>query len=342
MDCLDADTIAAWMDGSLPERERAAAEAHAADCDRCLAVLAAVAKTTPPPQKAARPAWLSVRWLVPIATVAVAAVAWVLVQDQQPPVRTIDTIAVRQSDPAPAPVRSAEPKREIAPQANVVGGVTAEKRPAPNVVTAKRTPSESARRDEQARAREEAAKRELLEKLARDGLVPQTKTVAASPPPPVAEPTARPPAAPQTATAAARAPEQALVQNQFRSAAAPTLIVSSDPNMRWRISGSVVERSTDGGRTWSPQTIGVQTSLSAGASPAPGVCWIVGPGGTVLLTTDGERWLRLEFPDSNASLVAVAARDALSATVTAADGRTYRTDDGGKTWRVQESATAAF
>ena len=136
--------------------------------------------------------------------------------------------------------------------------------------------------------------------------------------------------------------EQVITQNQFRSAIAPTLIVSSDPNMRWRITGSLIERSTDGGRTWTVQTIGVQTPLSAGASPAPGVCWIVGLGGTVLLTTDGETWRRLEFPDSNANLVTVAARDALSATVTTADGRIYRTEDGGKSWRVQESAVAAF
>jgi hypothetical protein len=338
MDCLDAETIAAWMDGSLPERERAAAEAHAADCDRCLAVLAAVANTTPPPLQSARPAWLSIRWLVPIATVAVVAVAWV-VQDQQPPVRTIDTIAVRQGEPAPTTMPPAEPKREVAPQANAVGGAAAEKSPSPNIVTAKRTPSESARRDEQARTREEAAKREQLEQLARHGLIPQPRGAAAPPPPP-AEPPAKPTAAPQAAAAATRAADQTITQSQFRSAMAPTIVVSSDPNMRWRISGSVVERSTDSGRTWSVQPTGVQASLSAGASPAPGVCWIVGPGGTVLLTTDGERWRRLEFPDTTANLVAVAARDALSATVTAADGRTYRTDDGGKTWRVQEQLTA--
>ena len=341
MDCLDAETIAAWMDGSLPERERAAAEAHAADCDRCLAVLAAVAKTTPPPQKAARPAWLSVRWLVPIATAAVAVVTWIAVQDQHQTVRPVDMIAPPASAPVPAAAPSSEPKREMAPQANV-GEAAAEKSSAPALE--KRKPGTSTRRDEQAKsqAQEEATKRELREKLARDGLVPAPKSVATSPPPPVAEPPAKPIAAPQAAAARTRTAEQTITQSQFRSAIAPTLVVSPDPNMRWRISGSLVERSIDGGRTWTVQTIGVQMPVAAGASPAPGVCWIVGPGGTVLLTTDGETWRRLEFPDSNANLVAVAARDALSATVTTADGRTYLTDDGGKTWRVQESSTAAF
>ena len=339
MNCLDADTIAAWMDGSLPERERAAAEAHAADCDRCLAVLAAVAKTVPPPQKAARPSWLSVRWLVPITTAAVAVVAWTVLQDQPQPVRQVDMVAPPASEPAPAAAPPAEPKRE-APQANVSAG--AEKSPAPALE--KRKSSASARRDEQAKtqAQEETARREQQERLARDGLVPPPRRAADPPPPPAMEPPAKPTAAPQTAAAATRAAEQMITQSQFRSAIAPTLVVSPDPNMRWRISGSLVERSTDGGRTWTVQTIGIQTPVSAGASPARGVCWIVGPGGTVLLTTDAERWRRLEFPDSNANLVAVVARDALSATVTTADGRTYLTDDGGKTWRVQESFAAAF
>ena len=346
MNCLDAETIAAWMDGSLSERERTAAEAHAADCDRCLAVLAAVAKTVPPPQKAARPSWLpglsglSARWLVPIATAAVAVVAWVAVQDQRESVRPVDMIAPPASAPAPPAAPPAELKREAAPQANV-GGVAAEKSPAPALE--KRKPVVSARRDEQAKiqAEDEAAKREQLERLARDGLVPQPRS-AVAPPPPVAAPPAKPVAAPQAAAATTRTAEQTITQSQFRSAIAPTFVVSPDPNMRWRISGSLVERSTDGGRTWSVQTIGIQISISAGVSPAPGVCWMVGRGGTVLLTTDGETWRRLEFPDANANLVAVAARDALSATVATADGRTYVTDDGGKTWRVQESLTAAF
>ena len=65
-DCLDAETLAAWTDGSLTAFERAAAETHAADCDRCLAVLAAIAKTSPPPSAIQRPSWLSIRWLVPL------------------------------------------------------------------------------------------------------------------------------------------------------------------------------------------------------------------------------------------------------------------------------------
>ena len=80
-DCLDAETLAAWTDGSLTAVQRSAAETHAADCDRCLSVLAAIARTNPPPSATQRPAWLSFRWLVPLTTAAVAITAWVLIQE---------------------------------------------------------------------------------------------------------------------------------------------------------------------------------------------------------------------------------------------------------------------
>lgn len=81
--CLGADELAAWTEGTLPARERAAAEEHAAGCDRCLAVLAAMAKTDPPPGPSPAPAWLSFRWLVPLTTMLVAVTAWIV--NQGPP-----------------------------------------------------------------------------------------------------------------------------------------------------------------------------------------------------------------------------------------------------------------
>src|SRR5512138_325541 len=45
--CLDAETLAAWADGALDAGALAAAEAHAADCARCQAMLAAMARTAP-------------------------------------------------------------------------------------------------------------------------------------------------------------------------------------------------------------------------------------------------------------------------------------------------------
>ena len=110
-------------------------------------------------------------------------------------------------------------------------------------------------------------------------------------------------------------------------------IGSPDPNVRWRIGGGVIDKTTDGGRTWLPPTraVSVMAELRAGAAPSPTTCWIVGTAGTVLLTTDGQKWEQLKFPDAT-DLSAVRATDARTATVTTVDGREYSTIDGGNTW----------
>jgi photosystem II stability/assembly factor-like uncharacterized protein len=53
--------------------------------------------------------------------------------------------------------------------------------------------------------------------------------------------------------------------------------------------------------------------------------------GTVVLTTDGTQFTRLPFPDA-VDLVSISATDDRHATVMSADGRTFRTDDQGKSW----------
>ena len=113
---------------------------------------------------------------------------------------------------------------------------------------------------------------------------------------------------------------------------AQVTIASPGTAFRWRIgpAGSV-EFSTDAGATWESRPTGVEADLTAGAAPGGTVCWVVGRGGTVLLTTDGRQFRRLMFPVA-ADLAAVQAIDARSATVTAADGRRFRTIDAGATW----------
>jgi photosystem II stability/assembly factor-like uncharacterized protein len=125
--------------------------------------------------------------------------------------------------------------------------------------------------------------------------------------------------------------------------AAPLEIRSPDPNYRWRISPpTVIQRSTDGGKTWSivdPLRAatradgGTAAVLTAGSSPSRDVCWIVGRTGTVLLSTNGATWLRRPFPE-NVDLTGVRALDGRSATVTAVDGRRFATADGGATWSL--------
>ena len=79
------------------------------------------------------------------------------------------------------------------------------------------------------------------------------------------------------------------------------------------------------------QETGATVTLAGGASPSPSVCWLVGPAGTVLLSTDGLRWQRLRFPETM-DLMSVRAADDKIASVTASDGRTFSTRDRGLTW----------
>ena len=77
---------------------------------------------------------------------------------------------------------------------------------------------------------------------------------------------------------------------------------------------------------------GVQ--ITSNSSPSPDVTWFVGRAGVVLLTTDGKTVTRVPFPETT-DLTAVTASDARIAVVTTVDGRRFRTEDGGKTWRRQ-------
>src|SRR5207342_205571 len=82
--CLDAETAAAFADDTLSPHERSGAEAHVADCARCQAMLAALARTMPP--AVARAWWRrpAVEWLAPLAVAAAAAIVWVSVPRQTP------------------------------------------------------------------------------------------------------------------------------------------------------------------------------------------------------------------------------------------------------------------
>src|SRR5512143_2304447 len=70
--CVDADTLAAWSDGALRARERVVVESHASNCARCQALLAAMARTTPPMPVHRWWRTSTVGWLVPLAAGAAA------------------------------------------------------------------------------------------------------------------------------------------------------------------------------------------------------------------------------------------------------------------------------
>lgn len=108
--------------------------------------------------------------------------------------------------------------------------------------------------------------------------------------------------------------------------------VAISPDVHWRIfERGALGKSTDR-VTWEMITIDPPVAaLTAGAAPSPQVCWLVGPNGLVLRSTDARQFSRVTSPTS-ANLTRVDAVDALRATVTTADGQKYTTTDGGKSW----------
>jgi photosystem II stability/assembly factor-like uncharacterized protein len=107
---------------------------------------------------------------------------------------------------------------------------------------------------------------------------------------------------------------------------------SPNPMTRWRVVGAgQVERSTNGGAQWERATLPESATLTAGSSPSPSICWLVGRSGAIYVTTDGLRFMRVPFQDRT-DFVSIQAIDARRATVVTIDGRTMRTDDQGATW----------
>jgi photosystem II stability/assembly factor-like uncharacterized protein len=134
-----------------------------------------------------------------------------------------------------------------------------------------------------------------------------------------------------------------MAESQF-SSKAEIIVTSADPAVRWRVRPAAIERTADGGSTWTATAVAGDIDLAAGSAPSAVVCWMVGGSGTVLRTTDGRTWQRLAFPETVA-LTGVEASDERTATVTTTDGRRFRTTDGGATWiraPLQETPTAPF
>ncbi len=84
--CLDAEVLAAYVDGEMAPAEREASVGHLATCGRCQAQLAAVVRTAALGERAdaggAASAWRRLfgwRWIAPLATAAGATIAiWVV------------------------------------------------------------------------------------------------------------------------------------------------------------------------------------------------------------------------------------------------------------------------
>jgi hypothetical protein len=347
--CIDSETLAAWSDGALSARERAAAELHASSCARCQSLLAVMARTLPPgPARKRWSASTGLAWLTPLAAAAVAVLLWIYVPrplfESSVPGRAVRQRSGQAGEPASAPTASAQAPSSAASSPSVsvdrLADSTAVQRqdipPAPPVAHApKRSHSLSRESRATTELRDAAAAPPPAATMQSGGEAPGPK--AAAKPAPTAAAVA-PPAPPisvfestsvtndQTASGL-----RARVMSKASSGAAE--ILTPDANVRWRLlTAGDVARSIDGGMTWQTQSTGVSARLTAGSAPSPAICWLVGPGGIIVMSIDGQSWRRVPFPEA-IDLTSIRASDGVTATVTAADGRTFATTDGGKTWR---------
>jgi hypothetical protein len=369
--CVDAETLAAWADGGLPNAEAAAVETHLADCERCTAMVATFARTIPDPP-VAESLWTRwhLRWFVPLATAATVAALWVLVPRPESPQMTMvkrtattESQAAATADTAP-PATTQETKeqetrtaiaaskptdavanREASPQAR---GQLADKGRADADQEADRlqtaplneaiavTPPPAREAD---RAEAKSADRQTDQFSAPMPSANGTPAAAPVPAPastaPAAEASAaRAPAAASSSSAlgASSSPQSRGVASSARQLATIIEIASPDPMTRWRVVGAgQVERSRNGGAQWEAAKLPESATLFAGASPSPSICWLVGRTGSIYVTTDGLRFVRVPFPDRT-DFVSIQATDGRRATVVTMDGRTMRTEDQGATW----------
>lgn len=119
----------------------------------------------------------------------------------------------------------------------------------------------------------------------------------------------------------------------------PSSFGSPASEFLWRVgrAGSL-ERSSDKGTTWIPQSSGVAADLTTGFALSARVCWVVGASGTILRTTDaGAHWIKIGSP-VDATIVGVRASDAFHATILVVDDpktgatKSFKTGDGGMNW----------
>ena len=303
--CLDAETLAAWVDGGLTAPDLERVQTHVADCVRCQAMVGTLVKITsaaPAAKSEAAPRrWLG--WLVPLTAAAAAVTIWVAI-----PGSKLDTrVPTTQTPPAPAARREAPEAPAGKVQPSLPQPVPAQQAAAAPALIPER--AQEARRDEPAPG-------SALDKL----------SSAAESAPPAAPPVQAPA---DSATANAVGAARPAVRGALTRSTVD--IVSPDPMIRWRLAGNGVERSINGGGAWETTQTGVNTPLTAGAAPSTTAVWVVGDAGVVLLSIDGRTWRRLQFPEMT-NLSVVRARDARSAAVTTADGRIFSTTDAGVTW----------
>lgn len=283
--CLDAETIAAWMDGGLDVSSLALAEAHAANCTRCQALLSTVVISAPAaPVAEPRGAWLWRWWLAPVAATAAAVTLWMVVP-QQPVTVSVSRPDRNEANAQPQPMPSLP---QMAPEP-----------PAPQTPPALDRQDAAAPRRAEARANQRDA--QPLETLERKAEAPKLADnaiggrIAAAAPAPDQAAMPAPVAAAAPAAPAPPAPAAPTMREQagLLGDAQVTARSSPSPDVIWTVGrAGVVMLATDG-RTFLrlpfPETVDLAAVTAADALNAI----VTAADGRVFQTADGGRtWRR--------------------------------------------------
>ncbi len=326
-DCLDAEIIAAWIDGGLSGLALQRAEMHVAGCARCQAIVGATIGSEPVvPVETPAASWRWRGWLVPLTAATAALVVWVVLPRPEPPVppaqlsARLESAESRPPDNAPAEAKRVDPSPS---QGGRVGDQNTEVRE---------------RADARAKANDALAVGTL-----RRAEVPAAEASAVRPPPAAPDPAVpgRSPVVDVQGAAAGRiAPAAAASANSAapleRSALAdaePPVVAAPDSRVRWRLlGGSTIQRSEDAGAAWTAVFSEPTIMLTSGSAPSATICWFVGRGGAVVRSVDGRTFARVPFPNT-LHLATIRATDAQTASATTVAGQLFTTTDGGTTWR---------
>jgi hypothetical protein len=362
--CLDAETVAAWIDGGLIGAEQRAAEAHAATCARCQALLATVVRSEPVAATAveAGPAvptvWGPRKW-VPIGVAAgmaaavIALAIWipdhrnarqlqsiVASQPEEQPATPVQPPAVAPTQPSDERVAPPASKPQPRAAAESLKTAPAQSAPAPAAMPLPSSPRPAA----VLRQREEVVTPDtVIVEFASPEVTPldvqsnvgQAQGRGAG----TGTGTGVGPAAAGAgfglSGGGGRGSAGRATPDQSAASSTQDVTVRTVASIQWRIHASgTVERSINGAG-WEPVLLDPPgLRISNGTAPLPQVCWLVGSQGVVLLTTDGRLFSRLQFPET-VDLASVRATNARVATVVATDGRRFSTTDAGRTWTVQ-------
>ena len=247
--CLDAETLAAWVDGGLSRNDAAMAEAHVSSCPRCQAIAGLIVKTTPATVVDA-PWWRRrAAWLVPV-TVGVSS-GW-----------PVDDRADRPGAGPVSPPVTAQP----ATGADRLGA-DVEPAPASRHAGGPRRSAADPRRQRRAATKPAETKKERQRDERANAAADGGAAAPRRPPPP------RPPRQPERVAA------EQLARQSFAAAAAKQA-VSPDGALHWRITDrGALERSTDGGTTWQAVNVGITATFTTVQAPEPRTA--------IVTTTDG-------------------------------------------------------